>query len=334
MKHVPIRFAVTMRMIENLEGWSKVPELVSRYWQLTRFYEMLLSVGNQPIDLRDFTSVVKEMRVRGRGSLKRVILGMFKLCCDSPKADRDAIDKWLNKLLVLRIGHNMLADQHVACTSVDDGGLGSPTGIIDLRCDVVKVCEEAALEASLSCQKQYGRLPTYTVGNYRAGSRTQLQDSPCIFTYIPTHLRFILLELFQNGFKATLDNAAQDHDDDLRRRPLQISVCRDDRRILIRIRDRGQGIPPGMGEGIWSYMQWCASHQDGKDQKDRRRALFGGGLPLCRQLARYLGGDIEIRSYPGYGTDAVLFLPRLDSELVERELQAEDVTGSCSDGWG
>mmetsp|Transcript_38843 Transcript_38843/g.85066 ORF Transcript_38843/g.85066 Transcript_38843/m.85066 type:complete len:419 (-) Transcript_38843:7-1263(-) len=325
MKHVPRRFAATMRIIENLPGWNRVPELVSRHSQLNEFYESLQLVGTPPIDLKDFTSVVKQMRVNGRGMVSNAISGIFKVHRDSPKADRDAVDDWLDQLFLLRIGHNMLVDQHIACTSVEDGGLGSPTGIIDLRCDVSKVCKQAALEASQACFQQYGREPQYSLENYSSGSASAIGDSPCMFTYIPHHLHYILLELFRNAFQATLEHATDDGE--LRRRPVQISVCRDRRRILIRVRDQAGGIPVEVGEGVWSYMHWCAAREHrakhrpseaSKDEKIEEAMIGGGGLPLSRQFARYLGGDLEIRSLPGFGTDARLFLPRLDSELVER----------------
>ena len=44
---------------------------------------------------------------------------------------------------------------------------------------------------------------------------------------------------------------------------------------------------------------------------------YGIGLPLSRLHARYLGGSLDLVSLPGYGVDAYLSLPRVDSELVE-----------------
>ena len=47
------------------------------------------------------------------------------------------------------------------------------------------------------------------------------------------------------------------------------------------------------------------------------QAGLGVGLPLSRLFARYFGGDLEVMSIPGYGTDAYLRLNKLgDSEEV------------------
>lgn len=41
---------------------------------------------------------------------------------------------------------------------------------------------------------------------------------------------------------------------------------------------------------------------------------FGFGLPVSRVYAEYLGGSLELRSIPGYGTDVYLELQHLDGK--------------------
>jgi pyruvate dehydrogenase kinase 2/3/4 len=40
-------------------------------------------------------------------------------------------------------------------------------------------------------------------------------------------------------------------------------------------------------------------------------AGLGYGLPISRSYARYFGGDLDIMSMEGYGTDAFIYLVRL-----------------------
>ena len=46
-------------------------------------------------------------------------------------------------------------------------------------------------------------------------------------------------------------------------------------------------------------------------------AGFGFGLPVSRLYARYLGGDLQLSSMEGYGTDALVHLCAVASEAVE-----------------
>ena len=43
----------------------------------------------------------------------------------------------------------------------------------------------------------------------------------------------------------------------------------------------------------------------------RFRAGYGYGLPISRLYARYFGGDLQVVSMEGYGTDVYLHLNRL-----------------------
>ena len=44
---------------------------------------------------------------------------------------------------------------------------------------------------------------------------------------------------------------------------------------------------------------------------------MGYGLPIARVFARYFGGDLNIVSTEGWGTDAYIYINRLESTSVE-----------------
>jgi len=52
-------------------------------------------------------------------------------------------------------------------------------------------------------------------------------------------------------------------------------------------------------------MQFQMAHSAANDSP---MAGFGFGLPMARLYARYLGGELDIYSMPGYGTDTYIRL--------------------------
>lgn len=92
----------------------------------------------------------------------------------------------------------------------------------------------------------------------------------------------------------------------------------DNEDVCIKISDEGGGIPRSAISRIWSYMYTTADSGvfDMLDSPndfggDAPLAGLGYGLPISRLFARYFGGDLQIISMEGYGTDAYLHLQRV-----------------------
>ena len=81
--------------------------------------------------------------------------------------------------------------------------------------------------------------------------------------------------------------------------------------------DEGGGIARSGLPKIWTYLYSTAisplDDMDDAGDTDGPAVLagYGYGLPLSRLYARYFGGDLQIISMEGYGTDAYLHLNRL-----------------------
>ena len=91
--------------------------------------------------------------------------------------------------------------------------------------------------------------------------------------------------------------------------------------VVIKISDEGGGIRRTHMPRIWSYLFTTATPAFGSDASvfsstgdhgtDTPLAGLGYGLPISRGYARYFGGDLNIMSMEGYGTDAFLHLNRI-----------------------
>jgi signal transduction histidine kinase len=92
---------------------------------------------------------------------------------------------------------------------------------------------------------------------------------------------------------------------------------------IIAVRDDGPGVPPEDRTRIFERFHRMAGHE--------RITGTGLGLPIARDLARRLGGDLDVASVPGAGSCFVLALPgpaEIAPDLVEgalvRSLAAEE----------
>ena len=86
----------------------------------------------------------------------------------------------------------------------------------------------------------------------------------------------------------------------------------------MQVSDEGGGIPRSGMPRIWTYLYSTAASPlpdmvDAAEGADGPAVLagYGYGLPISRLYARYFGGDLQITSMEGYGTDAYLHLNRL-----------------------
>lgn len=84
----------------------------------------------------------------------------------------------------------------------------------------------------------------------------------------------------------------------------------------VQVSDEGGGIPRSGVARIWTYMYSTASvplpdMERVGDEQPTVLAGYGYGLPLSRLYARYFGGDLQVISMEGYGTDAYIHLNRL-----------------------
>eukprot|EP00541_Cyclophora_tenuis_P007065 CAMPEP_0116542232 /NCGR_PEP_ID=MMETSP0397-20121206/906_1 /TAXON_ID=216820 /ORGANISM="Cyclophora tenuis, Strain ECT3854" /LENGTH=232 /DNA_ID=CAMNT_0004066227 /DNA_START=1 /DNA_END=699 /DNA_ORIENTATION=+ len=223
----------------------------------------------------------------------------------------DECHSFLDRFYMSRIGIRVLAGQYLALRhqqSPDDNYIG----MICLDTSPYELVQHAASDATIMCRRDYhGFAP-----DVRIDGRTDLT-----FPYLPTHLHYILLELIKNAMRATMEKHFRDHlmdEDDIPPVTVIIADGTDNEDVIIKVADVGGGIPRSQMDKIWSYLFTTASASVQEDfisdmdhGKDSPLAGLGYGLPISRSYARYFGGDLDIMSMEGYGTDAFVYLTRL-----------------------
>jgi pyruvate dehydrogenase kinase 2/3/4 len=162
------------------------------------------------------------------------------------------------------------------------------------------VAETAIENASAICRRTYGEPPPV-----RIVGRTNLR-----FKYIPSHLHLMLFELLKNSFRAVLQTHGTSREG---LPPIDIVIAGGAEDVSIKIDDQGGGICRRTISKIMHYGFTTAEPMDLDESRNEQDLLagLGYGLPLCCLYARYFGGDLQIISLDGYGTDAFLHLSRL-----------------------
>lgn len=90
--------------------------------------------------------------------------------------------------------------------------------------------------------------------------------------------------------------------------PVKVIVADGIEDVAIKISDEGGGIPRSGLPNIFTYLYSTA---ESPVSEEVSMAGYGYGLPISRLYARYFGGDLQVISMEGYGTDAYLHLSRL-----------------------
>jgi HAMP domain-containing protein/signal transduction histidine kinase/CheY-like chemotaxis protein len=125
---------------------------------------------------------------------------------------------------------------------------------------------------------------------------------PEMITSDEQRLQQVLKNLLSNAFKFTDEGQVT-----LRVEPAE------EARIAFSVADTGVGIPKDKLRLIFE------AFQQGEGGTSRKYGGTGLGLSISREIARLLGGELEVRSMPGEGSEFTLYLPR---EYVPVEAEA------------
>lgn len=219
--------------------------------------------------------------------------------------DLPEIHQMLDSFYLSRIGIRMLIGQHIA---LHEPQKENHIGLIDTMCSPGIVCADAIADARMICLREKGSAPE--VGIYG--------DPGFTFPYVPSHLHHMVFELVKNSLRAVGDRW---EDSTQEAPPIRVVIAEGEEDITIKVSDEGGGIPRSGLPKIWTYLYTTARSPledmrgggNGAASPDGPSVLagYGYGLPISRLYARYFGGDLQIISMEGYGTDAYLHLNRL-----------------------
>ncbi|KAL6924400.1 hypothetical protein FSHL1_001654 [Fusarium sambucinum] len=265
------------------------------------------------------------------------------------------LDKFMNTILRSRISRRVIAEQHLSLTETYNSPNFSPgaklsesdfIGEVFIKCyakDVVERCSKAITALARTTNGPDVQIPDITVDGHLDAS----------FPYILSHLEYIIGELLRNSVQAVIDRHQKMHPDpnNVKPPPVEITICENQQHVIIRICDRGGGIPHAELPHLWSFSKgpqsqrrlenlaqvpkMAATMQELHVEEELGRAdlkappyqsslssltsrppnlRLGMGLPLSRVYAEYWAGNLDLHSLEGYGTDMFLQISRLGNK--------------------
>lgn len=226
------------------------------------------------------------------------------------------VHRVLNTFYLARIGLRMLIAQHLELhRQRGHPQEDSYIGVICTRTSPQEIVNRAAEDARYMCMRTSMDAPEVIV---RHGGTT---ESSITFPFVPDFLYYIIFELLKNSMLATMEqyNNRVKVEADIDIPPVEVTIAgsRSNEDISIRISDQGGGIRRSQMPKIWSYLYTTTElgafdDDDGQTSADFSRegvmAGLGVGLPLSRLYATYFGGDVQLQSMEGHGTDAYIYL--------------------------
>jgi len=356
----PVRHELTeLRIAHRLRDMQRLPYVVVTNPHLSLVYELYYksfeSFRRVPVirsveENDALCEVISTSLKEHLSVIPNLVMGVLE-CQDFVGAD--VMDHFVNTMLRARISRRVIAEQHLALTETFNSPGHVPqtssenefVGEVLLRCNAKEVVERCGVLTQDICRSAIGAgaaVPEIKVEGHVNAT----------FPYVLSHLEYIIGELLRNSIQATMDHH---QDAGSPPPPIEVLICEAPQHVVMRISDRGGGIPRDIMPFLWSFnkgprsvsrlrnfekvpnlaatmeevQQPSLQRPDGniRDSSLSRLASrppdlrLGMGLPMSKVYAEYWAGGLELHSLEGYGVDAFLQISKLgnqNEQLISR----------------
>lgn len=311
-KELPVRFANIMKEINLLPAallqMPSVQELQGHY--ADSFRDLIEFEGRNDNDdtMYDYLQTLIEIEKRCKDTVRVMAQGVLELK-ESHHVDKQtesSIQYFLDRFYMSRISLKMLLNQHILLFEDKRACRNRMIGIIDTKCNVNNLVGVAYEEASIMCEQTYTVAPGLHFKIHNSvdpAKRGPKNSSPIFMVYPHMQLKFILVELFKNAMRATVETKGT-----IKVPPIEVLLAKGHADVTVKISDQGGGIPHRVTTQMFHYLYSTAPRPAMKPTEMAAFAGYGYGLPMSRLYARYFHGDLIVNSCDGYGTDAIVYL--------------------------
>eukprot|EP00339_Tiarina_fusa_P005602 CAMPEP_0116996282 /NCGR_PEP_ID=MMETSP0472-20121206/142_1 /TAXON_ID=693140 ORGANISM="Tiarina fusus, Strain LIS" /NCGR_SAMPLE_ID=MMETSP0472 /ASSEMBLY_ACC=CAM_ASM_000603 /LENGTH=280 /DNA_ID=CAMNT_0004694855 /DNA_START=458 /DNA_END=1303 /DNA_ORIENTATION=- len=213
-----------------------------------------------------------------------------------------SLKEFLDRFYMSRIGMRTHMEQYLQFFASTKVHSDQWVGIFNVHCDIKDIIQGAVEYSSDLCKQNHSDAPTVEIKQYGDDAN---------IVYCPSHLNYIMSELLKNSMRAVVEFHGEDQ---LDFPPIIVSIHSHEHELVIKISDKGGGIPQINHSKLFSYFYSTADSPNLELLRtdDSHFAGFGYGLALSRLHARYFGGELTICPMYGYGTDVFIHIKSVD----------------------
>ena len=355
-QELPVRISHRIREFQNLPfivGTNPhIQSVYDIYWQA---FERLRKVP--PIrtleDNDDFCTKLIESLESHMIAIPSLVLGISE--CEQ-HIDPDRIDRFMHATLRSRVSRRVLAEQHLALSQrlkrisslSKKTSTSSPLTTVSYDHPAASTMSRNKISHDTVFSSCSARdTVSQCVKLARAHSAADNVQSPdviidgqdAMFTYIFDHIEYVIYQLLSNSFRHTIASHPQNN-----LPPINVTICSNDADVLFRISDQGGGMPASIYNQLWSYGQRPHARFGNFrnvsqlaariTEHDQVTIPLGIGLPMSRVYTEYWGGDINIVTMDGWGTDAYVRIPKFGTQLENLDfVSVSEEEGREDEGW-
>ncbi|KAL6910990.1 branched-chain alpha-ketoacid dehydrogenase [Trichoderma evansii] len=355
-----VRTELPVRIAHRIRDMQKLPYVVVTNQHIEEVYKLYYSAFDTFRKFKEiktlednekFCAVITQNLKGHLTVIPKLAMGILE--CGG-LMDPKELDHFMNVILRSRISRRVIAEQHLSLTETFNSPYFSPgaklsesdfIGEVFIKCfakDVISRCAKAVTQLAHTTNGPDVQVPEIKIDGHLNAS----------FPYILSHLEYIVGELLRNSVQAVIEHHQKQPDHaSSPPPPIEVTICEAQEHVIIRISDRGGGIPREELPYLWSFSKGPQSQKRLKNlgQVPRMAATMqelhvtdelgradlkaptylgslssltsrppnlrlGMGLPLSRVYAEYWAGSLNLHSLEGYGVDAFLQISRLGNK--------------------
>ncbi|KAK9761822.1 [Pyruvate dehydrogenase (acetyl-transferring)] kinase isozyme 2 [Basidiobolus ranarum] len=297
---LPIRLCQNIKLLNTRLPFEPIdPQVDAKIHQITlNLLEDIslltdLSVPTESHHITQFTSALRVLQARQlqnltslRDCLNHMMSEQVWKCNHNPSAVQQKIDHFLMDYLSLNYGTSFLIGQSLN----QQDGFQPVINEISPRLAAAQAIQKAQSWCSqyYCCESPEVTLVGRNSDVSILAANNYLQDS--------------LFHVMKHSISSVIEHSKTSGTSSSKMPPLQVRITEGEEDICLRVSDLGGGIPMSKVSNLWSQLNASPA-----------RSKMAKGLPMTRLISRYFGGDLEIVSMEGYGTESYLYLDKKGS---------------------